>query len=371
MSNFHFPACVRVVIAIAIATVVAATCSAFAQSQFYYLTDIGNGPGTALGNFNAPSGLNGFSIVQPGGPPQVGIFVADTNNNRVQQITFDAIAPPSFSIFAGATAGTAIGKVNQPRGIAVDTNGPVYVADTANNRIQVNTGGTPAGWSVLAGPGTAIGQVNQPQGIAVDNTGVIYVADTLNNRIQVNSNGTPAGWSVFAGATAGTAVGKVNQPRGIFVDSGSNVFVADTGNNRIQVATPGMGGHTWSVLGGPGVLPGEFMGPQSVVAQRRSGETQIGDVLFVADTGNNRIQMSFDSGTTWSILAAPGSRPGQVMAPRGLALADFTGDGRIDLFVADTGNNRIQVYAFVPESSTLGLLAFAFVPLAVRRRRHD
>jgi sugar lactone lactonase YvrE len=362
MSYLHDRACLRV--AFSFVMLVAGTVpasAAFLQFQYEYLTDIGSGPGTAVGEVNAPSGIAAFSTAT-----EHGIFVADTNNNRIQQVTFDAMGP-GFSIFADATAGTAVGKVNQPRGVAVDSVGRVYVADTANNRIQVNTGGMASGWSVFAGAtaGTAVGKVNQPQGVAIDTTGAVYIADTLNNRIQINTDGTASGWNIFAGATAGTAVGKVNQPRGIYVDSVGSVYVADTSNNRVQRADPGPGGFTWAVLGGAGTAPGQFNAPQGVAARRAGSE----GVIFVADTGNNRIQMSLDSGMTWSIVADPGTGPGQVSAPRGLALADYTGDGRPDLIVADTGNNRVQVYSYVPEPSATVLIGMAVATLGFRRWR--
>ena len=350
---------VRVAISIVMLAAGAAPASAAFVQYFQYLTDIGSGPGTAIGEVNAPSGVAAYVT----SPTDHGIYVADTNNNRIQQVTFDAIGGPGFSIFAGATAGTTVGKVNQPRGIAVDLTGKVYVADTANNRIQQNTGGTPGGWSIVATPGTAIGQVNQPNGVAVDTAGQVYVADTLNNRIQINTDGTPSGWAIFAGATAGTAIGKVNQPRGIYIDATNQVYVADTANNRIQIATPSAGGFTWTVLNGPGIGLGQVSAPQGIAASAAQ------QLIFIADTGNNRIQMSTDAGGSWSILAGPGSGPGQVSSPRGLALADYTGDGRRDLIVADTGNNRVQVYAFVPEPSTLVLIGMAAAAFSLRRRQ--
>jgi hypothetical protein len=346
-----------------------------------YLTDIGSGPGSAVGELNAPSGIAAFSS-----PTERGIYISDTNNNRIQQFTFGPGG--GFSIFAGATAGTAVGQVNQPRGVAVDGDGAVYVADTLNNRIQVNTGGTPADWSIIAGQGTAVGSVNAPRGldaIGGASTGVLYVADTLNNRLQTATPGSGTfTWTQVGGP--GIALGQFSQPSSLDiadVDRDGNpdrLFVADTGNNRIQRATidPITGDTNFDLLMFPGFSLGQVNAPQGVtVALRRLANPhfppQSGTgLIFVADTGNNRIQMGVQSGGSiaWSLVAGPGSGPGQVLSPRDVALADFTGDGRRDLIVADTGNNRVQVYVFVPEPATFALVVSGIIfPLAGRWRR--
>jgi DNA-binding beta-propeller fold protein YncE len=82
------------------------------------------------------------------------------------------------------------GQLSQPSSITIDQKGNVYVADTANNRIQVfSSNGTFI--SKWGGYGSVNGALRNPQGIAIDQKGNVYVADTANNRIQVfSSNGT-------------------------------------------------------------------------------------------------------------------------------------------------------------------------------------
>ncbi len=258
---------------------------------------VGNGVGIAVGQFNAPRGVtSNFADTV--------IFVADTGNNRVQGSTdggvtwqvvaggakssllsqpsgvaYDEInnklyiadtanstilvvtnptsASPIISVFAGASAGTAVGKFNQPQAIAVNLNGSVYVADTANNRIQVNSNGLSTGWTVLIAGGKTSNQVLAPKGVYVDNNGRIWVADTANNRIQVSINGV---WSIFM--SAGTAVGTVNSPEAVVVNLSGSVFIADTGNNRIQ-SKPSAGG-TATVVGQAGLNVGQFNQPSGI-----------------------------------------------------------------------------------------------------------
>jgi DNA-binding beta-propeller fold protein YncE len=131
--------------------------------------------------------------------------------------------------------GLANGSFNLPEGIAVDpSSGNVFVADTANNRIQVfsSNGTFITTWGRF---GLVNGLFNSPEGIAVGQQGNVFVADTANNRIQVfSSNGTfITTWGRF-----GLVDGNFVYPEGIAVGQQGNVFVADTANNRIQVFSP-------------------------------------------------------------------------------------------------------------------------------------
>ena len=263
------------------------------------------GPGTALGTFNGPRGVAADFTGQT-------IFVADTLNNRVQRSTDGGL---SWSLLAGP--GTAVGTVNRPEGVAYNSlTNTLYIADTGNNRVQVVTNATTAATGtglVFAGAtaGTALGKFNQPTAVAIDIVGRVYVADTANNRLQFNINGSLTGWQVFAGATAGTALGKVNQPRGIFVDSQNRVYVADTANNRVMM---NVGGLTtgWTQVAGPGTALGTVNAPRGVVL------SSLGN-LFIGDTNNNRIQRRTTAGV-FSAVGVPGTAPtpGQFNQPSGV-----------------------------------------------------
>ena len=125
----------------------------------------------------------------------------------------------------------------------------------------------------------------------------------------------------------------------------SSLFVADTGNNRIQK----FDGSAWSVIGS-GVVgsgPGQFRLPEAVVADVS------GNVIYVADTGNQRIQWSTDRGATWKIFASVGSGLSQVRSPQGLAL-----DASGNLYVSDTGNNRVLRFGGGMPGSGMVLLTF-------------
>lgn len=273
---------------------------------------IGYGPGVTAGKFNAPRGVASSA-------DDMKIFVADTLNNRIQRSTDGGV---TWKVIA--SAGTINGKVNQPYGLAYDEGmDRLYVADTLNNRIQVAMGAgttiTPV-FNIFAGAtaGTAIGKFNQPVSVAVSaDSNNVYVSDTSNNRIQVY-NIAEGTWSIFAGATAGTAVGKVNQPHGIYIDNMGRFYVADYANNRIQMRVEEEpvkkiepNGTEWIVFMGPGTAIGTVNRPCGVV-YAASGN------VFVGDTLNNRVQKKNLMTNEVTIVGGPGLPMGYFYQPTGM-----------------------------------------------------
>jgi hypothetical protein len=134
--------------------------------------------------------------------------------------------------------------------VAVDSAGNVYVADTGNDTIRkVTSGGTvttlagSAGLSGSADGTSSAALFSSPRGVAVDSAGNAYVADSGNDTIRkVTSGGivTTIGGTadVIGGADGiGTLAGFAG-PVGLAVDGGGRIYVADTGNNRISTGTP-------------------------------------------------------------------------------------------------------------------------------------
>jgi streptogramin lyase len=180
------------------------------------------------------------------------VFVADTYNHAIRKITpagvVSTLAGTGTSGFVNGT-GTAA-SFSTPFGVAVDSSGNVFVADTGNNAIRKIT---PAGVvSTFAGAVTSLSgfangtgteaSFNTPSFIAVDGSGNVFVADTYNNAIRKI---TPSGIvSTYAGTGKRSfingigAVAGFNYPYGVAVDSSGNVFVADTFNYAIRKITP-------------------------------------------------------------------------------------------------------------------------------------
>ncbi len=173
--------------------------------------------------------------------------------------------------------GTGPGLMAEPRGLAADARGNLYVVDTKNHRIQVfDTGGQFV--RQLGSQGSQDGQFKEPCGLAVDLEGHLWVADTWNHRIvHIGPDGK------FLGAFGGGDRAFFG-PRAIVASSGV-LYVADTGNKRIVRFD--RKGNFLSQWGGDGTGPRQFIEPVGLAADP-SGK------IWVADTGNHRVQV-FDS----------------------------------------------------------------------------
>ncbi|WP_338552082.1 S-layer homology domain-containing protein [Paenibacillus sp. KS-LC4] len=291
----------------------------------------GGGSGSGLGEFKNPSGV----AVDSNG----NVYVADTNNHRIQKWDVTTNTWRAWSKADGGS-GSGLGEFKSPRGVDVDLNGNVYVADTDNHRIQkldVSTN-TWSEWGKSGGgSGTSLGQFNFPRGVAVDLGGNVYVADSRNNRIQkLDFSTVSTGEWKLIGGTLGSGVGQFKNLSDVTLDTSGNIYVADTGNQRIQkldVST-----NSWSEWkkggGGSGSELGEFKNPYGVAVDE-SGE------VYVADSENHRIQKLDGSAGNWSNWGYVGAVAGDSLGE----FANVTGvatDDEGNLYAADYNNHRIQ-----------------------------
>jgi len=178
------------------------------------------------------------------------IYMADTNNHRIRRISPEGkVTTLAGPLKSGYAAGYADGlaadaQFEGPRSVAVDADGTVYVADAGNHSIRVIS---PDGRvTTLAGaeePGYTDGpgleaRFNFPSGIAVDTKGNLYIADTANHSIRkITPKGevtTLAGNGEPGDADGPASEAQFRAPEGVAVDARGNLYVADTGNHRIR-----------------------------------------------------------------------------------------------------------------------------------------
>ena len=194
-------------------------------------------------------------------------------------------------------------------------------------------------------------QFDSPSGVAVDRFGNIYVADTGNHLIRrITANGD---CGVLAGAgESGTvdgsgALAKFNAPEGLAVDAAGNVYVADTQNHRIRKITPAGEVTTLAGFGNSGSFTDGAIGGARFNLPAGIAIDDVGN-LYVADTGNNRIRKISTAGEVSTL-----SGPIGYSSPKGIAVDR---DGK--LYVADTGNNRIVELTAAGSETTSHAIGF-------------
>ncbi len=285
--------------------------------------------GPEPGQFSAPHGL----AVAPDGS----LFVADTNNHRIQHFSSDGTLLGVWGVFGDSNVGggAPIGAFNQPGAVAVSPDGQfVYVADTWNHRIQKFTAaGEPvAMWGrgvyhvTLGDPFALWG----PRGIAVDGAGRVFVADTGNKRVVVyDAEGNFL--AQFGGV--GMGPGQLDEPVGIAVDSNGNVYVADTWNQRIQVFASADGGLTWGVVSQWEVAAwyGESLENKPLLAVDKAGH------LFVTDPEAGRVLEFSTAGAFLRAWGEPGFGSGRFGLASGVAIDPL---GRV--WVSDAARNTLS-----------------------------
>lgn len=256
-----------------------------------------------------------------------------------------------------------------PKGIAIALDGVIYIADTDNHRIRkIDTNGTVSTFAGSGEEGNQDGQgvnadFNGPTSIAIDNSGNLYVADCLNNIIRkITPDGTVktiAGNGVysFKNADAGQALdARFKRPQGIAVGTDGSIYIADTENHMIRkVATDGR----VTTLAGSAIAAyhddtnpdlAQFKNPQDVAVDAEGN-------VYIADTGNNRIRKISTSGSVSTLvgdgLTATLNAPCNIAISNGGILYVTTSDHKV--FQLSAPYNNMVFIAGSTDASTLSL----------------
>src|SRR5439155_144839 len=283
------------------------------------------------------------------------------------------LASGTITTYAGSDSGLGDGgrasaaRLDAPEGVALDSAGSLYIADSTNNSIRkVSPGGTIStyagsgppppccsggGFSGDGGPATAA-QLNAPVGVALDPAGNLYIADRDNHRIRkVTAAGTIStyagtGTVGFAGDGGPATAAQLNEPVGVALDPAGNLYIAERENHRIRKVTPGgvistyAGTGTQGFSGDGGSATGAQLLRPPGVALDPAGN------LYIADRNNDRIRevtpggiFSTDAGTGGEGFSAldGAATVAQLNEPVGVAL-----DPAGNLYIADLGNRRIR-----------------------------
>jgi hypothetical protein len=297
-------------------------------------------------------------------------FIADSINDRVRKVNASGIITTvagngSNGFFGDGSPATNAWLYN-PVAVAVDSFGNLYIADEGNNRIrQVGTNGiihTIAGNGSNAYFGDGAPATNaslfSPTGVALDALGNLYIADRDNNRIRrVGANGlintfAGSGTNGYAGDGGTATNANLSTPEAVAVDTLGNVFIADSGNTRIRKVGPdgiiitvaGSGNAGYYGDGGPAT--NAFFESPAGVAVDAFGNFYMADGTEHVREVNTAGIISTVTGNAGVGYSGDGGSPTNAKLDEVYGLAtDVAGD----LFIADTGTNRIRkITAFGP-----------------------
>ncbi|HEV3333480.1 MAG TPA: hypothetical protein VG096_20995 [Bryobacteraceae bacterium] len=276
------------------------------------------------------------------------LYIVDHGNDRIRMVNSSGIINTTVGNgtigYSGDGSAAASAMLNQPTGVAVDSSGNVYIADSWNFRIRkvassnISTvaGNGAMSYSGDGGPAT-LAQLNSPQGVGVDKAGNLYIADSGNAVLrQVSKSGAI---TTIGGST-------LKLPAGVAVDQAGNVYVADAQDHRVRkfgtdgsfTTFAGNGNAGYAGDGGP-AANAQLNTPVGLAVDG-SGN------VYIAENGNHVIRevtvggiINTFAGNGVAGYSGDGAPAAQAMLsfPMGVAV-----DGSGNVYIADSGNRRIR-----------------------------
>src|SRR5271157_4225867 len=328
----------------------AGTISTFAGNGAFRYS--GDGGPAASASLNYPTGV---ALDSAGN-----LYIADSSNNRIRGVaggTITTIAGNGFENFSGDGGLATSASLSLPEGVAADSAGNLYIADSGNQRIRKVSGGTITtiagngilGFSGDGGPATSA-SLYWPQGVAVDSAGNLYIADTGNQRIRQESGGTITtvagnGAYGFSGDGGPATSASLNNPAGVAVDSAGNLYIADTDNHRIRKVA---GGTITTVAGnGASRYFGDGGPATSASLEPRGVSVDSAGNLYIADSWNSRIREVLAAKpavqVSTSSLSFSAQATGAPAPTQSFSIASVVPGLGFSLTVATTGGNWLSV----------------------------
>jgi uncharacterized protein (TIGR03437 family) len=308
------------------------------------------------------------------------LYISDFGANQVYSVagngTLTLVAGTGVAGFAGDGASALLAQINAPAGLATDSTGALYFADSGNNRVR----------KVYSGVIITVFNTPGPTGLAFDSTGLYVAASgyfgTLSQQIPsipsavdvavdhlgdvFTTSGAfvleiPAGGTVttiagsgaspnFGGDNGPATAAQLYSPSGVAMDSSGNWYIADTSNNRIRMVTPKGVISTIAGTGTAGSTGDNGPASAALLTAPRGLAVDIFGNLYVADSGNNEVRKITPAGLITQVAA-------KLNNPVSVAT-----DAEASVYIADSGNNQIVK---VTATGTTSILASIDGPLAV------
>jgi sugar lactone lactonase YvrE len=316
-------------------------------------------------------------LVAPNGlalDAQGNLYISDIGAHQIFKLSpagdLSVVAGAGRAGFSGDRGPAARALLHAPHAIAFDAQGNLYIADTLNHRIRridrrgviTTIAGTGvSGYAGDGGPASAA-LLNAPQALILDAGGSLLVADTYNHVVRrIDRAGTI---TTFAGKEVGLSgdggparEARISLPSDLALAPDGALYIAEGGNSRVRRVAPDgkiqtiTGFGIGSGLGGAGYGGNDGPAEKAKLFSPNGLATDLQGNLYVSDTGNNRIRV-IRAGTMRAVAGS--GQAADLNTPQKIALA---GDGR--LYVADRGNARVRVVA---PSGELHTVAQAFQP---------
>ena len=293
------------------------------------------------------------------------LYIADNGNHRIRRVGLDGIiqtiAGTGDPGYSGDGGPATQAQLSSPQGIAVDANGNVYFSDAATHTVRLI--GTDGVITTLAGTGApgfsgdggpaAKALFNEPRGIALDPAGALYIADSMNHRLRrISKDGAVTtlagtGEAGFSGDDGPAAKAACNEPSGVTIAPNGSIYLADLANARVRRISPDgriftVAGNGLSKFSGDGGLSTAAVldSPQGIGASANGA-------ILIADSVNNRIRRISPDGVITTIAGTgeagfsgdggPASA-GRLRQPQGSIVEDKEGA----IYFSDRKNNRVR-----------------------------
>ncbi|MGA2351413.1 MAG: MBG domain-containing protein, partial [Terracidiphilus sp.] len=338
-----------------------------------YAGDGGLATGAPL---SAPSGI----AVDASG----NLYIADSSNQRIRKVAastgvITTVAGNGVAGYSGDGGLATSAELYNPRAVAIDSSGNIYIVDISNNRVRKVTASTGI-ITTVAGNGTpgysgdgalATGaELQGPYGVAVDAVGNIYIADTGNMRIRKVSistgyistlagNGTEA----YLGDGGLATSAELDAPLGIAVDSSGNIYIDEIASGRIRkitvstgiISTVAGGGTSGSPCSAGLATSAELAGPEGIAVDGAGN-------IYIAQIGYSTVCKVTASTGAIAIVAGNGtagySGDGGIATSAALSSPDAVAvDSSGNIYIADTSNQRIRAVGSTKLAQTISFTA--------------
>ena len=297
------------------------------------------------------------------------LYIADTGNHVIRKVNvltgvITTVAGTGASGYSGDGGQATAAKLKSPEDVFVAANGDLYIADTGNHAVRKVSAATgvittvagsgPSGSSGDGGPATSA-KLHSPAGVVVAANGDVYLSDTSNDKIRKVTAATGIittfagnGTAGYQGDGAAATAARLTAPEGVTLAANGDLYIADTGNNAIRKVTAATlnistyaGTGTAGFLGDGGAATSARLNAPEAVSLNSAGD------LFIADTGNNRIRRVTAASGVITTIAGTGTAGGtgdggpataaRLNSPRGVTVS-ATGA----YYIGDRSNNRVR-----------------------------